>query len=396
MPQSDKAAAGDLEMRTVPPERAWPGCGTRHFPTFNCLSLIPHGALLALILLLTGCRTVDYYAQAIHGQCQMWHRQRPIQTLLEDPATPEPLKQRLRLVLEIRAFAEKELRLPANGHYLRYADLGRPYVVWNVYAAPEFSLDSKSWWYPVVGKLDYRGYFNEQKARGYAAALEDQGFDVYVGGVTAYSTLGWFRDPVLNTFIHDNDADLAELLFHELAHQRLFVAGDTDFNEAFATAVADEGSRRWMDARRDPAAQEKHDAGIRRRDQFVRLVIQAREKLKSAYGRAGKPAPDRRDQIDADMRRAKDLVIDELRQGYAKLRAEWGGHKDYDHWFQQGLNNAQLNTVDTYHHLVPAFRHLLREQGGNLESFYRAAAALGKMKKEDRHARLTRLLDKEP
>jgi len=354
------------------------------FAFFNC-------CLLALAFFLTGCETCRYYTQAVRGQCQMWNRQRPIRSLLDDANTPEPLKQRLRLVLQVREFAEKELHLPANGHYLRYADLGRRYAVWNIYAAPEFSLTPKSWWYPVVGRLEYRGYFSEQEARRYAAKLQKNGFDVYVGGVTAYSTLGWFRDPVLNTFIHDDEAELIELLFHELAHQRLFVAGDTDFNEAFATAVAEEGLRRWMEARRDPAALKNYQSANRRKEQFVRLVAEARDKLKAIYESDAAHPPQQRPANDTMKRNAKQRVIDELRQGNELLKAAWGGHQSYDAWFTQNLNNAQLNTVDTYYRLVPAFRRLLHEHGGNLENFYQAAASLGKLKDEERQARLNRL-----
>ena len=218
---------------------------------------------------------------------------------------------------------------------------------------------------------------------------------MYVGGVTAYSTLGWFRDPVLNTFIHDDDADLAELLFHELGHQRLFVAGDTDFNEAFATAVAEEGLRRWMETRRDAAAMERYRAGVRRTEQFVHLVADARDRLKVIYEHNSLP-PEAQHENDAGKRRAKQRVIEELRQGYASLKAGWGGRKDYDEWFKQGLNNAQLNTVDTYHHLVPAFRRLLRDHGGDLDDFYQAAAALGKLKEAERQARLNRLREGSP
>jgi predicted aminopeptidase len=320
----------------------------------------------------------------------MWARQDSIESLLENGDTPEPLKHRLQLVLQIREFAEKELHLPANGHYLRYADLGRRFAVWNVYAAPELSLAPKSWWYPVVGRLEYRGYFSEEKARRYAAKLGKRGYDVYVGGVAAYSTLGWFRDPVLNTFVHDNDTDLAELLFHELAHQRLFIAGDTDFNEAFATAVAEEGLHRWLGARGDPAALKEHGAADRRTEQFVRIVSRARDKLQAIYEPAVAPAS------DAAKRQAKQSVLQELRADYAQLKASWGGRRDYDLWFQQNLNNAQLNTVDTYHRLVPAFRRLLREQGGNLKEFYRAVAALGKLKDAERQARLDRLREDAP
>ena len=209
-------------------------------------------ALMA-VTLLTGCQTASYYTQAVRGHLQIVHRQQPIAELLQQPGTPEPLKARLRLVLAMREFAAQELRFPVNGHYLRYADLGRSNVVWNVTATPEFSMTAMDWWYPVVGRLAYRGYFVESAARQHAAELAAQGFDVDVGGVQAYSTLGWFRDPVLNTFVHEPETELAELLFHELAHQRLFVSGDTDFNDAFAEAVSEEGTRRWLHAKHGDA-----------------------------------------------------------------------------------------------------------------------------------------------
>lgn len=347
--------------------------------------------LVAIILvagLACGCNTVGYYGQAIRGQHELWKRQKSIQALLKSPATPAPLKERLTLVLSLREFAEKELHLPANGHYLRYADLKRRFVVWNVYAAPEFSLTPKSWWYPVVGKLDYRGYFSERKARDYAAVLERKGLDVYVGGVTAYSTLGWFHDPVLNTFIHEGDADLAELLFHELAHQRLFLPGDTDFNEAFATAVAEEGARRWMESRHDVAALEQYRVQARRTEQFVELVTSARQQLALLY--TNSPGADSLDQ-PGTLRTGKQKAFHELREGYAQLKAKWGGSTAYDEWFRRSLNNAQLNTVDTYHHLVPAFRSVLREKAGNMETFYSTIESLKKLDKPARRTRLAAL-----
>ncbi len=353
--------------------------------------LLHLGAIIALMGLACGCNTVGYYGQAIRGQHELWTRQKPIAALLESPATPAPLKERFTLVLSLREFAEKELHLPANGHYLRYADLERRFVVWNVYAAPEFSLTPKSWWYPVVGSLAYRGYFSERKARDYAAVLERKGFDVYVGGVTAYSTLGWFHDPVLNTFIHESDADLAELLFHELAHQRLFLPGDTDFNEAFATAVAEEGTRRWMETRHDVAALEKYRVQARRTEQFVNLVTNARQQLALLYTNApSAPSADVMTQ-SVTLRTGKQKALRELREGYEQLKAKWGGSTAYDEWFRRSLNNAQLNTVDTYHQLVPAFRGVLREKAGNLEAFYLAIESLRKLDKPARRARLTAL-----
>jgi predicted aminopeptidase len=383
-------------MKIVPLDRARRWHDRSDVPIHIFRISILNCSLLALALFVTGCGTCRYYTQAVRGQCQMWSRQHSIESLLKAADTPEPLKQRLRLVLDIREFAEKELHLPANGHYLRYADLGRRFAVWNVYAASEFSLTPKSWWYPVVGRLEYRGYFSEPEARRYATKLEKRGFDVFVGGVTAYSTLGWFHDPVLNTFIHDDDTDLAELLFHELAHQRLFVAGDTDFNEAFATAAAEEGLRRWMEARRDPAAIEKYQAGYRRTEQFVRLVSDTRDRLKAIYENGEVVRREHQAESNDGKRRAKQRALEELRQKYAELKAKWGGQKDYDEWFKQSLNNAQFNTVDTYYHLVPAFRRLLRDHGNNLENFYRAATALGKLKEVDRQARLNHLGDASP
>lgn len=351
------------------------------------------GALL-LVVLCCGCQSVRYYKQAVSGQFELWRRQQPIDRLLASTNTSRTLKGRLQLVLELRQFAEAELHLPANGHYLRYADLQRRFVVWNVYAAPEFSLTPKSWWYPVVGSLDYRGYFSEPQAHAEAQRLRQKGFDVYVGGVSAYSTLGWFRDPVLNTFIDYADADLAELLFHELAHQRLFVSGDTEFNEAFATAVAEEGTRRWIEAHGSASDVSEYRAQSLRTDQFAQLIAGARERLDLLYTNTPfkliGPRPAESAQVSA-ARAQKQRILDELRRQYLNLKAGQGGHFDYDAWFNQPLNNAQLNTVDTYYALVPQFRQALRRMNGDLERFFGAVDASRKLKKEERRLRLAEL-----
>ncbi|MCX6929740.1 MAG: aminopeptidase, partial [Verrucomicrobia bacterium] len=241
-------------------------------------------ALLLAVLAMSGCRTLSYYSQAIKGQYQIVACQQKIEKLVADPQTPAPLKTKLQLVQSLRTFAAKDLQLPVDGHYEKYADLHRPFVVWNVEAAPEFSLEPKAWWYPFVGSLEYRGYFAKPGAEKYGAWLQTKGYDVYVGGVPAYSTLGWFKDPVLNTFIFDPEPDLAETLFHELGHQRVFASGDTDFNEAFATTVGQEGARRWLRAKGDPEALEKYRAGLRRTTQFARLIADTRERLETLYG----------------------------------------------------------------------------------------------------------------
>jgi len=354
--------------------------------------------LLALLLVvglaLTGCQTVSYYTQAVRGHCQVLARRQSCEKLIADPNTPAELKAKLRLAREICEFARRELKLPVNGHYQRYADVGRRYVVWNVTASPEFSLESKTWWYPIVGSLDYRGYFAEQGARKYADRLTPKGFDTYVEGVEAYSTLGWFKDPLLNTFIHHPEAALAEILFHELAHQRVFASSDTDFNEAFATAVGQEGARRWLRSKGDSSALAKYLAALQRNVQFVQLVAGARQKLEALYG--DEHLPDGRIKATKKPRgisvepllREKQRIQGELRLDYEALKTQWGGYSGYDEWFAGSMNNAQLNSVATYYDLVPAFERLLAANGGDLEKFYAVVKKLAKSPKVERHRRL--------
>ena len=333
----------------------------------------------ALLVLADGCSSLRYYRQAVAGQYEIISRQEPIEKILTRTNTSPELRAKLLLVQELRVFAEHDLKLKPDGHYTRYADLGRRHVVWNVTAAPEFSLEAHEWWYPVVGRLDYRGFFSESAARAYAAQLARTGEDVHVGGVDAYSTLGWFKDPVLNTFIHDEPFDLADTLFHELAHQRVFASGDTDFNEAFATTVAREGVRRWLARCGNETTRKKYETSLRQEGQFVALVMEAREKLKRVYDSA---AP-------ADTRRAgKAHTVAQLRADYEKLKASWQGDTHYDAWFRQPLNNAQLNTVATYHDLVPIFELFLQDADGDLEKFYAQASGLAKLSKEKRRSRM--------
>ena len=363
----------------------------------------PRRALRTALLLATlavaasGCQTAGYYRQAISGQWQILTHRQPLRDLIAATNTPPALRDKFQLVLRLREFAARELHLPVDGHYERYVDLHRRFVVWNVHAAPELSLEASSWWYPVVGRLQYRGYFSEPLARQYAAKLERQGLDVYVGGVEAYSTLGWFKDPVLNTFIHHDEADLAEILFHELAHQKLFFPGDTDFNEAFATAVAEEAARRWLTHAGDAAAIRRYEAGRQRHEQFVRLVMAARARLEVLYGEqpdgekaAKRPAP--RTPADASILRVeKEKILARLRHDYATMKAGWGGHGEYDPWFARPLNHARLNTVATYYDLVPGFRRLLEAGGGDLEKFYHEVRSLKKLSKTARRQHLERL-----
>ena len=232
---------------------------------------------LVMVVLFSGCQEIGFYRQAIAGQYQILAHQKSIHDLMADPATPPKLKAKFEQVIKIRQFAAEKLKLPADGAYLKYTDLHRPCVVWNVNVAPALSLEPKTWWFPVVGSASYRGYFDEKAANRYADRREKKGWDVFVGGVEAYSTLGWFRDPLMNTFIYQPEADLADLIFHELGHRRLFISGDTDFNEAFATEVAAEGVKRWFAGSSNLKAFEDHQAGLWREQQFVRLVMDTRE-----------------------------------------------------------------------------------------------------------------------
>lgn len=351
----------------------------------------------AIAAFVTGCNTVGYYQQAVTGQYEILSKREPIQQVLARTNTSPALREKLRFVLDIREFAQRELNLKTDGYYAKYADLGRRYVVWNVNAAPEFSLEPKKWWYPVVGKLKYRGYFSEQDARACGAQLAKEGYDVYVGGVDAYSTLGFFKDPVLNTFINNTPADLAETLFHELAHQRVFAKGDTDFNEAFATCVGEEGVRRWLAAKGDEKARADYDLELRRKDQFVALVMNAREELKKIYGEESAHAPRTTEKPGSESlvvakRAEKARVFAKLRADYEKLKASWGGYTGYDNWFKRPLNNARLNTIATYQTLVPAFQQLLGNDGGDLPRFYadaKSMAALNKQQRQERMAALT-------
>src|SRR4051812_19564162 len=347
-------------------------------------------ALVLVLIAVSGCQTIGFYAQAFRGQYQIFAHEKPIDKLVVDPQTSDRLRQRLELLQSLRGFAASDLHLPVDGHYRKYVDLHRPFVVWNVEAAPEFSLEPKSWWYPLVGRLDYRGYFSKPGASKYADYLRKKGYDVHVGGVEAYSTLGWFKDPILNTFVFEPDADLAEIVFHELGHQRVFARGDTDFNEAFATTVGQEGARRWLQKKGNAKALETYHLAQRHNNDFVQLIARTREKLEKLYGderndegklKAAKVRPI----TDPDeLRKRKQAIYAQMQKDYAEVKRSWGGTSEYDQWFAAAVNNAQLNSVAAYYDLVPGFERILTLNGGDLEKFYNEAERLSKMQKKER------------
>ena len=307
---------------------------------------------------------------------------RPIPEVIADPQAPPPLKQRLERAQQIRRYASTELALPDNGSYTRYADIKRPYVVWNVFATPELSLQLKQWCYPIVGCAGYRGYFEREAADQAAAELRTSGYEVHVSGVPAYSTLGWFPDPLLNTFIGGTEGQLAGLVFHELAHQVVFVGGDTTFNESFATTVEREGVRRWLASNGNDASRQAYAEFAQRRTQFLQLLLKYRQLLQQNFAS---------DANDATKRERKQQLFAELRRDYGELKASWGGFGGYDRFFAQDLTNAHLAAVGAYNDLVPAFDALLAQSGGNFPSFYLEVKRIGALSKGERDGTLQSL-----
>ncbi len=326
-----------------------------------CVSLLAAAAV-------TGCESISYYSQAISGQLSLFSRSRLIEDWLADPATTPELRSRLLKAREIREFASRKLGLPDNGSYHSYAHLDRPYVVWNVYAAAEFSVTAKQECFPFAGCVSYRGFFSESDAQRHAEGLRKQGYDVYVGGVAAYSTLGWFDDPLLSTFIGFSDTQLARLVFHELAHQKVYAKSDTAFNESFAVTVEDEGVRRWLEAGGRGSELDAFRAAQLRRREFAARVRQARERLASIYATGGSP----------------ETLAAHKRGEFDRLRA------DYPTIVPAEPNNAFLVSIALYTEMVPAFERLLAACNGDLMEFYERAGKIGGLPKDERPLALAR------
>ncbi|MDB5985320.1 MAG: aminopeptidase [Nevskia sp.] len=337
-------------------------------------------ALALACALLSGCSTVSYYSQLARGEYQLLDARRPIAEVLADPKADPALKQRLQLAQTARAFASDTLKLPRNGSYTLYADLGRSSAMWNVFATPEFSLAAVTHCFPIAGCVAYRGYYSREAAQAEALRLKATGDDTAIGGVPAYSTLGWFDDPILNTMMGWNDDRLHSSIFHELAHQQLYVKGDTAFNESFATFVEQEGLRQWRTARGLPPQAGVADA---REQQFTRLILAVRERLAKLYA-SGLPV--------ADMRAAKQAEIARLRADYRALRdTQWQGYSGYDAWVNADINNARLLPFGLYHGWVPAFTALYSQQHKDWAGFFAAAKVLARKTPTQRQQALEQL-----
>lgn len=329
-------------------------------------------------LALCACNAVGYYFQAIDGHLEVMRRAVSIDEVIQQRGAEDALSRRLASARVIREFASRELALPENGSYLRYANLGRPYVLWNVFAARELSIRPEESCFPFAGCVAYRGFYVEADARSFARELEAGGLDTYVSGVPAYSSLGWFDDPLLSTFIYYPDTELARIIFHELAHQVLYVRDDTPFNESFAVAVEQEGVRRWLASRGGESAGEemRRWAAVRARQTgFLALLIRHRGLLAKIYAS---------DASDADKRIAKSRQFQRLADDYADLKKSWDGFSGYERFFAPGANNALLASIAVYTDFVPGFAALIERHQGDMSAFYKEARNLSRQDKAAR------------
>ena len=345
------------------------------------LSGLKKSAAVAGVALLAGCSavdTVDFYWQGAAGQMDLLARARPIPEVID--GGDAALAKRLARVREIRAFASHDLGLPDNGSYTRYTDLGRQFALWNVFAAPSLSLNPRQWCFPIAGCVNYRGYFREDEARAEAARLRAKGDDVHVSGVPAYSTLGWFNDPVLSSFVRWPETEVARLIFHELAHQLLYVKDDSVFNESFATTVEEVGEARWLAANPNPALEAQAARNQKLREAFRNIVRTARDRLTEIYASSAS---------DEEKQKAKLETFAAMNADYERIKAGEPGLAGYDRWFAQHPNNASLAAIAIYTDRIPAFRVLLAESGNDLPRFYERVRSVAALPKGERDAVLT-------
>lgn len=379
-------------MKRSPQPETRPDTAVRHFlplhSTFQ--ARIGHTARRAigialafalLLMLLPLLRSLPFYWQATVGHVSLLAAAKSIDAVLQDPRAENDLKQKLLRIAQIREFAVRELGLPDNGSYRKYADIGRPAVAWNVVATSEFSLEPVEWCFPIAGCVNYRGYFNKNDAIAYAKILQDEGYDVHVSEVPAYSTLGWFGDPVLSSFIHYSEVSLVRLIFHEFAHQAVYVKGDTQFNESLAVAVETEGVTRWLAQHGSEAMRNTYVAYQGRKKDYLDLLARYRDRLEVLYA-SGAGA--------AAMRSEKDRIFRELKEEFGMLKVGWGGYTGYDNWFSQRLTNAHLASIAAYHSLAPGFRSLMARQP-DMQAFFTAARELAALPKPLREQKLLAL-----
>ena len=342
-----------------------------------------------LIVGLSACESVGFYSQVVQGHSQIMLDRKPIETVVKQPETDEALRNKLKVIQQARQFAVDTLKLPDNGSYTQYVDAGRRYVVWNVVATEAYSTRPIEHCFPVAGCVSYRGYFKKAAAEAYAEKLKKQGYDVIISGASAYSTLGWFSDPVVNTMLYRSDLGLAGLVFHELSHQQVYTAGDTAFNESFATTVELAGVEAWAAASSkdqvlnmlSPENLSRYKASKAKSAEVVKLILEHRNKLTKAY-----QSVDPSDEVA--LKNIKQSGLAELRKAYVMLRANGGGSSGFDRWFDGDLNNASLVLFGDYHGWVDAFNVLQQQTGGDWTAFYQRVQALADLDKAARRQQL--------
>jgi len=334
---------------------------------------------IASLMALTGCGQLGYYAHCTQGHLALLTGRIPIVKLLSDPSTSDELAEQLREFSRIRDFASNELQLPDNDSYRSYSDLQRPYATRNVVAAKEFDLEPLLWCFPIAGCLPYQGFFERQRAESFAAELKKQGYDTYLYGVAGYSTLGWFDDPVLNTFLSRSPADRAGIIFHELAHQQLFLPNDPDFSEGFAMAVEQLGIEQWLAHKGSPVAADGYQKQLQREEDFSQLLGNLRQQLAALY----------RQPLCSDCKRQKKArLLASFIADYDRWKKDRDNDCGYDGWVTDQLNNAKLASVNTYHRMVASFRALFAQQGNDFARFYKAAHEISELPPNERIIRL--------
>ena len=346
------------------------------------LNILKYSILIFSALTVSACSSFGYYMDLMAGHSELLEQQKPVAEILAENDIKPNLRELLETSQDIRDFASKNLYLPENDSYRTYADIKRPFAVWNVVAAKEFSVKPKKWCFLFVGCLSYKGYFIKEAATAYANELKEEGYDVYVAGAKAYSTLGWFDDPLLNTMMYKSEARRAGIIFHELAHQVVYIDNDSAFNEAFATTVEQEGIRRWLEKKGKSNQYDKYLLNKKRDSQLNQLLQETREKLKALY---------KTNISDKEKRQAKISVFLSMQKKYQQLKKTWGGYNTYDKWMAQELNNAHLLLIATYHDLVPTFKAMLKKQNYNLKKFYVVVEQFGKLDKEKRTQQLSKI-----
>ncbi|GGG52048.1 aminopeptidase [Pseudohongiella nitratireducens] len=328
------------------------------------------------LLMMSGCQTLGYVGQAALGHARLMASREPIPEILASPTLDPQLAQQLQVVSQAREFAEANLFLPANGSFTSYVSLDQPFPVWNVFAAPRYSLTPLSWCFPVAGCVSYRGYFSQEAATGFAGQLASDGYDVFVAGAEAYSTLGWFNDPLTSAVLWRDNNQLRALVFHELVHQHYYLPGDTAFNESLASFIEQQGLYRWHEARGEPSAMTQYQAQEQRQREFIDFVLGYRNRFAEMYA-SDAPSAARKQALQTEM------------------REEWLGRGEsagYQGFFAGPLNNAQLSTVGSYFDWVPAFEQLLAEESGSLRRFYARVEHLMRLPDDKRRQALNELM----